>query len=79
MRRHDFDALSFIFGLLLAVAGLALLGGSAVRDGLSIPWTGPVVAMGLAVLIVVAARPRTEGGEVVDATPVDAPENAPGS
>ncbi len=58
MRRHDFDALSFTFGLLFAVAGLALLGASAVRDGLSIPWAGPLVAIGLAVVIAIAARPR---------------------
>ena len=68
MRRHDFDALSFIFGLLFAVAGLALLGGSAVRDGVSIPWAGPVVAIGLAALIAFAARPR----EVVKE--IDTPE-----
>jgi divalent metal cation (Fe/Co/Zn/Cd) transporter len=63
MRRHDFDALSFTFGLLFAVAGLALLGGSAVRDGLSIPWAGPVVAIGVALLIVFAARPREAAKE----------------
>ena len=60
MRRHDFDTFSFIFGLFFAVAGLVLLGGSASRDGLAIPWAGPVVAIGLAILIVVAARPRGE-------------------
>jgi hypothetical protein len=69
MRRHDFDAPAFIFGLFFAVAGLALLGVSAVRDGLSIPWAGPVVAIGLAVLIVIGARPRAErdGPEGADA------------
>jgi hypothetical protein len=64
MRRHDFHAPAFIFGLFFAAVGLALLGGSAARDGLSIPWAGPVVAIGLAVLIVVAARPRSAAVEV---------------
>ena len=58
MRRHEFDALSFVFGLAFAGFGLVLLGGGAIRDGLALPWTGPVVAIGVAVLIVIAARPR---------------------
>jgi hypothetical protein len=58
MRRHDFDALSFTFGLFFAVAGLVLLGGSASRDGLGFSWAGPIVAIGLAILVVIAARPR---------------------
>ena len=58
MRRHEFDSLSFVFGLLFAAVGLLLLGGSAVRDGLSLPWAGPIVAIGLGVLIAIAARPR---------------------
>ena len=59
MRRHGFDPLSFIFGLSFAVAGLVLLGGSASRDGLALPWAGPVVAIGLAILVVIAALPRS--------------------
>jgi|KBSSwiS6_1023812.scaffolds.fasta_scaffold310240_1 hypothetical protein len=77
MRRHDFDALSFLFGLFFAVAGLVLLGGSAGRDGLAIPWAGPVVAIGLAVLVVVAARPRAPkpGAEADPASAaIDAPD-----
>ena len=73
MRRHDFDALSFTFGLLFAVAGLALLGASAVRHGLSIPWAGPVVAIGLGVLIVFAARPRSDGERDADGAAEDVP------
>jgi cytochrome c-type biogenesis protein CcmH/NrfF len=60
MRRHDFDALSFVFGLAFAGVGLVLLGGGVpLAGGLALVWTGPVVAIGLAVLIVVAARPRS--------------------
>ncbi|MEW6226362.1 MAG: hypothetical protein AB1627_17210 [Chloroflexota bacterium] len=60
MRRHDFDALSFVFGLAFAGIGLVLLGGGPIRGGLVIPWTGPAVAIGVALLIVIAVRPRAE-------------------
>ena len=61
MRRHEFDGLSFVFGLAFAGLGLVLLGGGGPLAGnLALAWTGPVVAIGLAVLIVIAARPRTE-------------------
>jgi len=66
MRRHEFDALSFVFGLLFVAAGLLLLGGSAVRDGLSLPLAGPIVAIGLGVVIVIAARPRGARHEPAD-------------
>jgi hypothetical protein len=67
MRRHDFDALSFVFGLAFAGLGLVLLGGGAIRGGLALPWTGPVVAIGVAILIVIAVRPRTELAAADDA------------
>lgn len=60
MRRHEFDLLSFLFGLLFVGAGLILLGGGAVRDSLSLAWSGPVVAIALGVLIVIAVRPRSD-------------------
>ncbi len=61
MRRHGFDALSFLLGLLFAGAGLVLLGGGATHDGLGASWVGPLIAVGLAVVIVIAARPRDAG------------------
>jgi len=65
MRRHEFDVLSFVFGLAFAGAGLVLLGGGGlIPGGLALAWTGPVVAIGLAVLIVIAARPRAEATAV---------------
>ncbi|OGO57182.1 MAG: hypothetical protein A2V85_09345 [Chloroflexi bacterium RBG_16_72_14] len=67
MRRHDFDVLSFVFGLAFAGFGLVLLGGGAIRDGLALPWTGPVVAIGVAILIVIAVRPRAESAAADDA------------
>jgi hypothetical protein len=58
MPRHDFDALSFLFGLLFTLVGLVLVGGGAISEGLALPWAGPLVAVGLAILMVIAARPR---------------------
>lgn len=72
MRRHAFDALSFVFGLAFAGAGLVLLGGGAIRDGLTLPWTGPAVAIGVAILIVIATRPRADSVAAGDA-PGDEP------
>lgn len=63
MRRHDFDALSFGFGLLFAGAGLALLAGATFRVGAITPWAGPLVLIGLAIVIVIAARPRAAHDE----------------
>ena len=60
MRRLHFDLLSFLFGLLFAGVGLALLGGSPARGSVSLAWIGPVVAIGLGILVVIAARPRPD-------------------
>jgi len=74
MRRHDSDGLSFAFGLLFAAAGLLLLGGATIRDSLLVPWAGPALLIGLAVVIVIAARPRSSGEAADDAT-ADATES----
>lgn len=78
MRRHGFDALSFLFGLLFTAAGLVLLGGRAVDAGVALPWAGPVIAITLGVGIVLAVRPRSEpaasaASSVSDAPSPDAP------
>ncbi len=56
MPRHPADLLSLAFGLLFAAIGLVLLsgGGSAV----SMAWVGPLVAIGLGALLLLAARSR---------------------
>lgn len=55
MARHQVDLLSFSAGVLVLALGLLLLTGGL--DGLRLEWAGPMVAIGLGVLIAVAARP----------------------
>jgi len=62
MTRHPVDLLSFVTGLLVLGLGLLLLSGGL--GALAREWVGPVVAIGLGVLIVIAARPaRASRGE----------------
>jgi peptidoglycan/LPS O-acetylase OafA/YrhL len=61
MDRHAFDPLSFTFGAILVTAGLVLLSGDA--ESLMLPWVGPMVAVGLAALVVFAVRPRRPAPE----------------
>ena len=56
MDRHPFDPISFVFGAIFVAAGLVLLTGDA--DSLTLPWVGPLVAVGLAALVIFAVRPR---------------------
>ncbi len=61
MARHPVDLLSFGAGLLVLAIGLLLLTGGL--DGLRLEWAGPIVAIGLGVLIVLGARPGREPSE----------------
>ena len=63
MTRHQFDALSFIFGVIFLIAGVMLLSGRPSTDALE--WVGPVTAIGLGVVILVATVPRrrTDAGD----------------
>lgn len=54
--RHPADLLSLVFGLPFAAIGLVLLSGGG--SGVSMTWIGPLVAVGLGVLLVMAARSR---------------------
>lgn len=56
MTRHSFDALSFIFGVIILIAGVMLLNGRPSTDALE--WVGPVTAIGLGVVILVATIPH---------------------
>ena len=58
MALHRFDALSFGFGALFVLVGLLLLGGGS--DEVRMELAGPLVAVALGVLIILAARPRPE-------------------
>lgn len=55
MARHPVDLLSFGAGLLVLAMGLLLLTGGL--DGIRLEWAGPLVAIGLGLLIVLGARP----------------------
>jgi hypothetical protein len=61
MERHRLDALSLTFGLLFVAAGLLLLsGGPVLGHDLPMQWVGPMVAIGLGVILFLAARPERE-------------------
>ena len=72
MGPHRFDSLSFVFGALFVILGLLLLNGGA--DGLPMQWAGPLVAVLLGVVILVAARPRRPSES--DPEPALPPEEA---
>jgi hypothetical protein len=55
MERHPVDLLSLITGSLVLGLGLLLLSGGL--SDVPMEWAGPAVAIGLGVLILVAARP----------------------
>ena len=62
MARHPADLVSLAFGLLFAAIGLVLLSGGA--GALSLAWLGPLVAVALGGLLIVAGRSaRTEPGD----------------
>lgn len=69
MRRHPADLYSLVIGLPILGLGLLLLSGG-VRD-VPMEWVGPAVAIGMGLMIVVAARP---GREAVEDPPVTTDE-----
>jgi hypothetical protein len=64
--RHPADLLSLVAGLLVLGLGLVLLTGGI--GDLPMEWVGPVVAIGLGLLIVVAARPARDESEEAPAS-----------
>jgi hypothetical protein len=62
MDRHPADLLSLVSGLFVLAFGLLLLTGGV--DDVPMEWVGPAAAIGLGLLILVAARPA--GGEAGD-------------
>ena len=61
MNPHRFDPVSFVFGAIFVLAGLLLLGGGT--NGLPMEWAGPLVAVLLGLVILLAARPRPPRSE----------------
>jgi peptidoglycan/LPS O-acetylase OafA/YrhL len=59
--RHSADLLSLLAGLAVLALGLVLLSGGV--GDLPMEWVGPAVAIGIGVLILIAARPRHEASE----------------
>lgn len=60
MDRHPLDSVSFLFGLLFTGIGLLLLAGDPDRGSISLAWAGPVMALSVGLVVVLAARPRRE-------------------
>ena len=62
MSRHPVDLFSFVCGMLVLATGLLLLSGNL--DQVPLEWVGPVAAIGLGVVIVVAvAGSRTRSDD----------------
>ena len=58
MKRHPADLLSLVAGLAAVGLGLVLLAGGV--GDIRLEWVGPPVAIGLGVVILLAARPARE-------------------
>lgn len=61
MNRHSVDMFSLVAGLLALAVGLVLLTGGI--GDLPMQWLGPAVAIGIGVVILVAARPGRASDE----------------
>lgn len=61
MTRHAGDLLSLVGGLVVLGTGLVLLAGGV--GDVPMAWVGPTVAIGIGLLIVVAARPGRDADE----------------
>lgn len=61
MQRHPADVFSLLAGLMTLGLGLLLLSGGL--GDVPMEWVGPVVAIGIGLMILVAARPGRDGDE----------------
>lgn len=69
MTRHPADLLSLVSGLFVLAFGLVLLSGGI--GDVPMEWVGPAVAIGLGLLILVAARPDRSTDEDPEAATDD--------
>jgi uncharacterized membrane protein len=61
MERHPVDLVSLVAGSVVLGIGLLLISGGIAS--LKMEWVGPVVAIGLGVVIIFAARPNRESSD----------------
>jgi hypothetical protein len=60
MRRHSFDPISFVFGLMFAVLGMAFVSGNVDLSNLHASWIWPLPLIALGLLMLFSARRRGE-------------------
>ena len=68
MKRHSFDAISFVFGLLFVILGARFMVGPVTFPGLRLSWLWPLtaVALGLALLLTARRSDTPQGSESAD-------------
>jgi hypothetical protein len=60
VRRHSFDPISFVFGLMFAVLGMAFVSGNVNLSNLHASWIWPLPLIALGLLMLFSARRRGE-------------------
>jgi hypothetical protein len=69
VRRHGFDAISFLAGVLFAVLGLAFLFGRIDVTDLRLSWVWPIPLIALGLLMLFTSRQRGGADEAAHAPP----------
>jgi hypothetical protein len=84
MRRHSFDPISFVFGLMFAVLGMAFVSGNVDLSNLHASWIWPLPLIALGLLMLFSARRRgehasrpAEDGEPTEVVEIDAEATEP--
>jgi hypothetical protein len=77
MRRHDFDPISLIFGVLFAVTGAVFLFATVDLNRVPPAWSWPIPLMIVGVLIILLAMRRERPAETPASSGTIAPEEPP--